>query len=50
MENDDGGMILNFAVSAPQRAAKKGRLNSKAQSFKKLARADAVSNRRAFLT
>lgn len=43
MENDDGGMILNFAVSAPQRAAKKGRLNSKAQSFKKLARADAKS-------
>lgn len=41
-DSDDGGMMLNFAVSAPKRPAKKGRLNSKAQSFKKIARAEAV--------
>lgn len=41
-DGDGGGMIMNFEVSAPAPTAKKSRMNVKAQSVKKHARAEAV--------
>ena len=41
-DGDGTGMLMNFGVSAPQPAAKRSRINVKAQSVKKHARAEAV--------